>query len=485
MKKIFAIIITSAILYPATAQYVGQALRFSQTFPSMTARSLGMGGAFVSLGGDMSAAYLNPAGLGVYRKSELTLSPGFGYAKSVSQYLGQEEQDFRYNFIFGNAGYVAAYNSKKESGLAGASFSLAYNRLNDFNNNIYMEGNNQGSSLSDFFMDNASGNHPDNLNAFRERLAFDTYVIDTVPGSLYYDYQTPVFYPANQRKTVETEGGSGEWSIGFGLNFSHVFYFGMGLGINQLHYKEILTHSEYDYANQSDFDNFRFTETLDLRGVGYTLKLGFIAKPVSFLRIGGSMHIPTYYNIEEEYYATMASLFDNGDEYQASPTNVDGTLIDVGAFEYKLVTPLRAMGGLSVQIGKMGLVAADVEYVDYSNIRYRNKDAYDDMGEYNREIQDEYKSVLNIKAGGEWRFGQLSVRAGGGYYPSPYASGTLNQKTDYTEITGGVGYRDKNFFVDLGVSALMQDEKYTLYYNNIADLDLNRYKFITTFGFRF
>jgi len=201
--------------------------------------------------------------------------------------------------------------------------------------------------------------------------------------------------------------------------------------------------------------------------------------------LGGSMHIPTYYNIEEEYYATMTSRFDNGDEYQASPTNVDGTLIDVGAFEYKLVTPLRAMGGLSVQIGKMGLVAADVEYVDYSNIRYRNKDAYDDMGEYNREIQDEYKSVLNIKAGGEWRFGQLSVRAGGGYYPSPYASGTLNQKTDYTEITGGVGYRDKNFFVDLGVSALMQDEKYTLYYNNIADLDLNRYKFITTFGFRF
>ncbi len=485
MKKIITIIIASAILYPATAQYVGQALRFSQTFPAQTARSLSMGGAFVSLGGDLSASYLNPAGLGVYRKSELTISPGFGYAKSVSNYLAQESDDYRYHFLFGNAGYVSSTHSKKENGLVGASFSLAYNRLNDFQNNIYIEGNNSSSSLSDFFMENSVGNHPDNLNAFRERLAFDTYVIDTVPGSSYYDYQTPVFYPVNQRKTIETEGGSGEYSAGFGLNFSNVFYFGLGLGINHLRYKEHLTHSEFNNANMSDFDHFRFTETLDLKGVGYTFKLGFIARPVSFLRIGGSMHIPTYYNIEEEYYATMTSRFDNGDEYQASPTYTDGSSIDVGAFEYKLVTPLKAMGGISVQIGKMGLVAADVEYVDYSNIRYRNKDAYDDMSDYNREIQEEYKSVLNIKAGGEWRFGQLSVRAGGGYYPSPYASGTLNQNADYAEITGGIGYRDKNFFVDLGLSALMHDERYTLYYNNIADLKLNRYRFLTTFGFRF
>jgi hypothetical protein len=484
MKKTIAIIIASAILYPATAQYVGQALRFSQTFPSQTARSMSMGGAFVSLGGDMSASYLNPAGLGLYRKSELTFSPGFGYAKSVSSYQAQESDDYRYHFLFGNAGYVSSYNAKNETGLVGASFSIAYNRLNDFHNNIYIDGNNPSSSLSDFFMDNAVGNLPDNLNAFRERLAFDTYVIDTVTGSP-YDYQTWVPYPVNQRKTIETEGGIGEWSVGFGLNFSNVFYFGLGLGINHLLYNESLTHSEYDYENVSDIDHFRFTETLDLKGTGFTFKLGFIARPVSFLRVGGSLHIPTYYNIEEEYYATMSSQFDDGMIYQSSPTYTDGSPIDIGAFEYKLVTPLRAMGGISVLIGKMGLLAADVEYVDYSNIRYRNKDSYDDMSDYNREIQQEYVSVLNIKAGGEWRFGQLSVRAGGGYYPSPYASGTLNKSADYAEITGGVGYRDKHFFVDMGLSALLHDERYTLYYNNIADLKLNHYKFLTTFGFRF
>ena len=484
MKKIIAIIITSAILYPATAQYVGQALKFSQTFHTQTARSLSMGGAFVSLGGDLSSAYLNPAGLGVYRKSELTISPGLGYTKSSSDYQYNKEEDFRYHFIFGNVGYVSTYNSKKEKGLVGVSFSLAYNRLNDFNNNTYIEGTSHANSLSDLFMENANGYHPDDLDAFRERLAFDTYIIDTTPGSV-YNYETPVFLPVSQRKTIETEGGVNEWSVGFGLNFSNVFYFGIGLGINQLRYEETQIHSEFDIENQNDFNHFRYTETLDLKGGGVTFKLGFIAKPVSFLRLGGSLHIPTYYNIEEEYYATLNSVFDNGDEYTANPTYNDGSLIEVGAFDYKLITPLRAMGGVAVQIGKTGLIAADIEYVDYSTIRYRSKNVGDDLSEYNREIQDEYKSVLNVKAGGELRFGQLSVRAGGGYYPTPYASGTLNEKADHVEITGGVGFRDKNFFIDMGLSALLHDEKYTLYYNNIADLKINRYRLITTFGFRF
>jgi hypothetical protein len=484
MKKTIAIIIASAILIPASAQYVGQALRFSQTFPSQTARSLSMGGAFVSLGGDLSASYLNPAGLGIYRKSEFALSPGMGYAKSSSDYLYEKGKDYRYNFIFGNAGYVSTYNSKSDKGLVGASFGISYNRLNDFNNNIYIEGINQANSLADFFMDNAEGTHPDLLYPFRERLAFDSYIIDTTPG-MPESYVTPVPLPVNQRKTIETQGGSGEWSVGFGLNFSNVFYLGMGMGINQLNYKETLIHSEEDINNLNDFTSFRYTETMNLHGTGFSFKLGFIAKPIPILRLAGALHIPTYYQISEEFNANMHSLFDNGDNYTASPTNTDGSYLEYGAAKYTLVTPLKAMGGAAVQIGKIGLIAVDVEYLDYSTMRYRSKDAEFDPTDYNRDIQDAYKSVLNLKAGGELRFGQLSLRGGAGYYPSPYASGELNAKNHYTEFTGGIGYRDKNFFVDMGLSALLHDEKYTLYYNNIADLKLTRYRFITTFGFRF
>jgi hypothetical protein len=479
MKKIIAFIIASAFVFPAAAQYVEQGLNFSQTFPSMTARSLSMGGAFTSLGGDLSAAYLNPAGLGMYRKSEFSFSPAIGYIKSSSVYLNEKGEDFRYKFNFGSAGYVSTYNTRKEKGLVGASFSLAYNRLNDFHNNIYIQGINPTNSLADLFLDQSNGIHPDDLmnnGLYGERLAFDAYVIDTVPGSP-TSYSTPVFLPVSQRRSIETEGGTGEWSIGFGLNFSHVFYFGLGLGINQINYSKTLVHTESDDANLNVFNNFRYTEKLDLSGAGASLKIGFIARPIPILRLSGALHTPIYYNISEDYEYHMSSYFDDGFSPTVEPI--------YGEFDYKLVTPLKVLGGLSVQIGKAGLIATDVEYVDYSNIRYRNENVADDITALNSYIQEDYKSVLNLKAGGELRFGQLSLRAGGGYYPSPYAGDKMFDRPAYKEFTGGFGFREKSFYIDMGFSALLRSQDYVLYYDNVADLKTNRYRLITTFGFRF
>jgi hypothetical protein len=156
-----------------------------------------------------------------------------------------------------------------------------------------------------------------------------------------------------------------------------------------------------------------------------------------------------------------------------------------GSFEYKLVTPLRVLGGMSVQIGKMGLFAADVEYVDYSNIRFRNKYEGYDITVLNGYINEDYKPVLNIKAGGEVRFGPLSLRAGGGYYPSASSSFKMFEKADYLEFTGGIGFRNRVFYMDMGFSTLRHDENYVLYYDNNADIKTNRYRLITTLGFRF
>ena len=48
----------------------------SQTnFGFGTARSMAMAGAFTSLGADMSAMGINPAGLGMYRSNEISITP--------------------------------------------------------------------------------------------------------------------------------------------------------------------------------------------------------------------------------------------------------------------------------------------------------------------------------------------------------------------------------------------------------------------------
>ena len=253
MKKLISLVTVIACITTVQAQYVADAIRYSQNFPTLSARSMAMGGAFTSLGGDFSSAYINPAGLGLYRKSEFVFSPGMGYAKTNATYLGQKNDDYKYQFILSNFGYVGTYNSNKDKGLVSASYAIGYNRLNNFNNNSYIRGENPENSLTDYFMQNANGVDPERLDAFYERLAFDAYVIDTVPGSN-FEYQTPVLLPVNQRRTIETKGGTGEWSFSFGLNFNNILYFGMGLGIQQLDFKQTTIHSEFDDQNLSDFN---------------------------------------------------------------------------------------------------------------------------------------------------------------------------------------------------------------------------------------
>lgn len=493
MKKLISLVSLFVCLSTVQGQYVADAIKYSQNFPTLTARTMAMGGAFTSLGGDFSSAYINPAGLGLYRKSEFIFSPGLGYAKSAADYLGQKNDDYKYQFILSSLGYVGTYNSNKDKGLVSASYAIGYNRLNNFNNNTYIRGENSVSTLADYFWDNAEGVDPESLDAFYERLAFDGYIIDTVPNTN-FQYGTPIVRPVNQRKTIETKGGTGEWSFSFGLNFSNTLYFGMGLGIQQIRYEQTTIHSEFDDRDLTDFSYFHFTEDVDVQGTGISLKMGMMARLFKIMRIGGSLHLPTYYRLTEDYYNTLFSEFDNGATHDIVPTDASGNELEVGTFDYKLNTPLKLQGGASVQIGKMGLIAADVEYIDYSSMRLGERDAFTDFSESNRDIENIYRPVVNLKLGGEIRLNNLSLRLGGGLYPSPYASGELNENSGYTELTSGLGYRDSNFFFDLGFSALFHEEEYNLYsaynnegefINNIATLNQNKFRFIATMGFRF
>ena len=48
-------------------------------------------------------------------------------------------------------------------------------------------------------------------------------------------------------------------------------------------------------------------------------------------------------------------------------------------FEYKLHTPMKVQGGLSVQIGTMGIISADMEYVNYNNLELKQTDHESDF----------------------------------------------------------------------------------------------------------
>lgn len=493
MKKLLAFVGVFLCFTSAKGQYVEDALRYSQNFPSLTARSMAMGNAFTSLGGDFASSFINPAGLGLYRKSEFQFSPGMGYNSSGSDYAAQSGSDNIFQYINSSVGYTGTYNFNKDKGLVSASLAAGYNRLNNFYNNSIIQGTNPSSSFSDYFVEYASNNFllPDELNPFYERLAYDAWVIDTM-GTL-DQYKSLVPVPIDQRKSIQTRGGTGEWSFGFGLNFSNVLYVGTGIGITQLNKEQVSVFSEYNRDNYWAFRSFSFTEELDVRGTGVNFKVGLMARLSKSIRLGATFHSPTFYGLEEVYYNTMYSEYDDS-SFFIRPTNTQGDLLEAGVYRYHLNTPLKLAGGISYQLGKTGILTGDVEYIPYNAMKTSTDDDFNTLDDnalfdgVNNDIDNMYRPVLNVRLGSEFRFGNFSLRAGGGYFPSPYASGELNEKSDHFEITSGLGYRDRVFFFDLGFSGLFHTEKYNLYTSNntdnIANLTLNQFRFIATMGIR-
>ncbi|HEY0054232.1 MAG TPA: hypothetical protein VGB63_02650, partial [Pedobacter sp.] len=84
------LIFLTGILLPVSSvfgQYAEDALRFSQIDHGATARFRGMGSAQIALGGDISSLNSNPAGLGLFTRSELTFTPQYSTNSLSSQYL--------------------------------------------------------------------------------------------------------------------------------------------------------------------------------------------------------------------------------------------------------------------------------------------------------------------------------------------------------------------------------------------------------------
>ena len=94
----------------------------------------------------------------------------------------------------------------------------------------------------------------------------------------------------------------------------------------------------------------------------------------------------------------------------------------------------------------------------------------------------------NIRAGGELKFTTLMVRAGVAYYGNPYKD-IHDEQGSRLNLSGGLGYRNKGFFIDATyVYSMTKDVNiaYRLqnapYYNATVRNNLN--KVLLTIGFK-
>jgi len=492
MKKISSLILgLLSVFAVVTAQNVDDALRYSQSFYGGTARFMSMGGAFTALGGDISSLSQNPAGLGVFRSSELTITPQLFQTKTTAGFNGNYS-DKLYNFNLNQAGIVSnLISNNNENGLITLNIGYSFNKTNNLNQTILIRGVSNSSSMADYWAAQANGSTKSNLpdNAW---MANHTWLIDTLSGSgtsygtVFSNYgdNPPSVYGQTVQRIISNEGFTGEHAISIGGNYSNKIFFGATFGISTLRYTSHYEHLEStNQALPSQFQNFTYTDHFEEKGTGYSLKLGVIIKPVEALRIGLAFHSPTWYRINDYAYSDLTSNFTDGGHYEAS--------IDPLRFNYALATPFRVLSGVAFQIQKFALLSADYEFVDYSTAKFSETGDGYDYSVKNMAIRNSLKSASNVRLGAEFRLNKLYLRTGYGYYGKAFKSGEDNANLDYSSISFGAGFREQNISIDFAYTNFRYSQTYFLYPVDMgidsaaANLNTIRNMFTLTLGYKF
>ncbi len=495
------------LLSSANGQTLADGLRFSQSINHGTARFVSMGGAFGSLGADFSSISINPAGLGVYKSSEFTFSPSFKTQKVNSTFIGLTATDNKNKLYLDNLGFVMSFKpfKKEEKGIVAYNIAFGYTRKNDYHSNSITIGSYDKYSIMDYFSTISNGKYSplqleptssyDPFNtlgagAWEPIMAWNTWLLynyDSGTGS----YEPAIFLEdsVNYKNIISTEGGAGEFSSALGVNISNKLYLGASLGITDFNYTfnsmyaEEAKPSNPARANGDRFYSLEYKQYLETKGTGYNLKIGGIYTPIPSLRIGLAFHTPTFYSLDDAFSSSLLSDFDTS----ATPVYFQSNS-PLGRYDYHFETPMKLIGSLAIVLQQYGLISIEIEHVYYSSMRFRRGADGDTFWDLNNQMDNAFKSVTNLKFGGEYKMGDLALRAGYAYYPSPYKSEFLNNKSNIQQLSGGIGYRTDNMSIDLAYLKTLQEIKY-LFYNdsNLPEVTnkINDNKILLTLGFRF
>jgi hypothetical protein len=482
MKRLIMLIILATAVVSLDAQNEVDALRYSRLSVVGTARYSGLGGAFGALGADFSTLSVNPAGIGLYRSSEFSITPSLNMGSTKSEYLGEKGNDSRTNFSLGNIGFVSVMDvgNPKSSSVRKIMFGFGINRVNSFNNRVLINGFNNTNSLLTTYIDESHGLTPSQLDEFGAGPAYDANLIyeDTAVNGLYHADMPNG--GVTQHKSIESWGSMNEMEISMGANVLDKFYIGGTLGVPFVRYFEETVYTEEDSKNLNDyFNSFKRTESLNTTGAGINFKIGVIYKPVEFIRLGAAIHTPTYFDkMSDEWNSKMTGNFTYGTEQSSSPK---------GSYDYSLTTPFRAVGSIAFIFGKIGLLSADYEFVNYPSARLQpiSTTGYDFYDE-NKAISNKYRNTGNLRIGTEWKYAQFSFRGGYGIEGDPYES-SINRSISHS-FSLGLGMRDKDYFVDLAFVHSQRAEDYYIYDPSYVEASLNKTRsdnLLLTFGVRF
>lgn len=524
MKKlILTLMVLGVTAGTASAQSALDGAAFTRQDMKGTARFMSMAGAFGALGGDITTMSYNPAGIGVYRHSEISATVDMDFMSASAEFGGPKTTTNHSRFLMNNGGYVGASNLNSDV-MPNFNWGVSYNRRANFNRRFSGNAASLQNSLSDYIagVANNSGVLQEDLVStssfdpydgnnqypapWISILGYDSFYISPSSGNPdkpdwvgQFDSQTRGSGYVN----FEEKGGIDEYNISLGGNFLNKIYWGMDVGILDLDYRrynvwgEQLTGAYADLGNgfrryDADWDMYNMYR---VEGAGFNYKLGVIVKPIQELRIGFAFHTPTWYDLTEYYYAdTNFTYSQNGEVVRSDGAKTNGGWDGENDFDFR--TPWRFIASIAGVIGNNFIISADVDWTSQQYMHFSTPsygDYYDPWGwddwywkpskaganapsEYvtqddpyyytNRDVKDYYKTTTTVRVGTEYRvLPQFSLRAGYSYTTSPVRDKAKNgELTMYTaDPNPSYEFEDDTNLVSFGMGY-----RYKAFYADLA-----------------
>ena len=360
MKKILLILLLAYSLSPIA--YSQDVQRFAERGTIGSARYVGMGGAMTAIGGDPSAAMINPAGLGLYRRSEISVS--IDETIDNTQQVGSNDTYQRTRFAAPQISAIWAWgNSQKQRGLVYNNFMFSLNRLANFNRDIVVKGagmgmvpticnitNDEGGVSEEFLV-----NKPwDNVEiGWLSILGYEAYLIDPIENN---KWKPAVDFTDGSLSISET-GTSDQYTISWAGNISNQWYIGIGLNIPTINYTK---HTSLREENKQNSSAAELKSMFHVSGVGVSGSFGLIYRPIQALRIGASLQTPTILRISRQSTGDMYSTI-AGQKYEVLTP-------ESGVMDIDIASPLRTSVSVAGQLGKIGLIAVQYDYAHSSEM---------------------------------------------------------------------------------------------------------------------
>ena len=458
MKK-FYILLFVLSFYNAVCQEttIQDGLRYATENLTGTARFRAMSGAFGSLGGDLSAINVNPAGSAIFNHNMASVTASSFNTNNKSYYFGRNTSENYSILDLNQLGAVFVFIDSNNDTNDWKKFSIAvnYENTNNLDDRLFSAGTNPNNTIGNYFLNFAQGipvNVLDNFSyselSFPEQqayLGYNTYLFDPDSPNTYVSNIPPGnFYQENY---ISSTGYNGKLTGNFATSYKDKLYLGVNLNAHFTDYVKNTTVYERNNNNGNlGVQEIQFENDLYTYGAGFSFNLGAILQATEELRVGLSYESPTWYRLNDELSQRIYAVSNDGpdtyyDNFNPNILNVYPT--------YRLQTAQKLTGSASYVFEKKGLISVDVAIKDYTNTTFSpsNDPAYVDL---NSTLDASLQKALELRIGGEYRIKQFSLRAGYRFEESPfkvdYAMG------DLTGYSGGIGFNFGESKLDLAYS---------------------------------